>query len=223
MARISKQRKKRWFPIMAPKLFNQQVLGKSYVYEGSTLLGRILTVNMMTLTRNIRKQNIKVKFKIEELKGSNLTTSMMSYELIPSAVKRLVRRSKNKIEESFVVKTGDNVKIRIKPLIITRNKIKSSIVIALRKKLVEELTKRIGKLNFEALIKDMISNKLQKDVKYSLNKVYPVKISEIRVLKVLEVGEKPKVKEEPQKLPEETESPKQEKTEQTLVKEQPKP
>jgi len=48
-------KKKKWVPIQAPKLFNEQIIGESLVGEAQELVGRRATVSLMTLTGDPQK------------------------------------------------------------------------------------------------------------------------------------------------------------------------
>ena len=50
-----KRKKKRWLPILAPKLYNENHLGESFVHDESELIGK--RVKMMH--RKIKIQTIK--------------------------------------------------------------------------------------------------------------------------------------------------------------------
>lgn len=182
MAKTSKI-KKRWIPIMAPKLFREQQIGETYILEPEKLVGRNLTVNLMSLTNDIKKQNFSVQFLITQVDNSKAYTKTLGLKMSPAALKRLVRRGKTRLDESFVLAIKDEV-IRIKPLIVTRNVVKGSVKFALRQKLIEELTKKICAMNLSDIINEVISTKMQRSMKEILSKVYPLRVFEIRHVKI---------------------------------------
>ena len=139
-----KVRKKQWFQIVAPKLFHNQPVGEIYLYDAADALGRYVNVNLMNLTRDFKRQNINIKLVINRVSDNKAFTDVAGYKMIPASIKRMVRRGKNKIEMSLVAETADKKKVRIKPILITRNLVKSSVSLGLRKK-VEELVLRILK------------------------------------------------------------------------------
>ena len=50
--------KKKWVEILSPKVFNQQPVGQTYVYEAREALGKPITANLMSLTKNHRRLKI---------------------------------------------------------------------------------------------------------------------------------------------------------------------
>ena len=54
---IVKLKKKQWFPIIAPKQFDNAVIGETLVYEPSAMLGKTLSHSLMNLTNDTKRQS----------------------------------------------------------------------------------------------------------------------------------------------------------------------
>lgn len=188
---IVKLKKKQWYPILAPKQFGEGVLGETLVSDPKLMLGKTLSHNLMNLTNDPKRQNINVYFKVVSVENGKGLTSIVGYEIIPSSVKRFVRRNSEKMNLSFECETADNVLIRIKPLIITRADVKGSVAAKMRNTIVHNLIKTVKKANYADLLNDIISHKLQSELRAGLSKMYPLKVCEIRYLGI-EEREKPK-------------------------------
>ena len=193
----SKVKKKQWYPIVAPKQFEDAVIGETLVYDPGAMIGKTLSHNLMNLTNDIKRQNINIHFKVTELDGSKAKTAIIGYEIMPSSVKRFVRRNSEKIDLSFVCDTADNVLLRVKPLVVSRADVKGSVAAKLRHNVVNHLTKTIKKLKYDELINELISHKIQSEMRAILNKIYPVKVCEIRYLGI-EPGERKSGEEQPE-------------------------
>src|SRR3972149_2493149 len=126
-----KWKKKKWVDILAPKLFNSKKIGETLVDEVDQMLGSTVTTSIALLTNNIKKQNLLVTLKLVKYEGDKAQTQIKSFELEQSFVSRLVRKGVSKVADSFEVECKDKRKVRVKPLIVTRGKIKSSIAKAL--------------------------------------------------------------------------------------------
>lgn len=179
---IAKLKKKRWYQIIAPQQFDNVVLGETLVYEPNAMLGKTLSHSLMNLTNDPKRQNINIHFKVVEVEGDKGKTSIVGYQIIPSSVKRFVRRNSEKMDLSFACETADNVFLRVKPLVITKADVKGSIAAKLRNNIVQLLIKTIKKMNYNDVINDLISHKLQAMMRENLNKIYPLKVCEIRHL-----------------------------------------
>lgn len=199
-------KKKRWVAIIAPKLFNEQLLGESFVEEPSQLVGRCVSVSLMTLTGDPQKQNVSVSFKIVGVQNDMVTTELTGYKLLPAAAKKMMRRKRNKIEDSFIVESADKKIIRVKPLIVTRGNTTGSVLATMQKLERAFIAKMISQSDVDSLIRDIVQKKLQSSLSQLLRRLYPVGACEIRMLEVIPVE---KVKElglkitlPPDKLPE---------------------
>ncbi|MGE0793352.1 MAG: hypothetical protein AB7V77_04220 [Candidatus Woesearchaeota archaeon] len=183
---VIKKGKKKWHPIHAPQLFGEALLGETYVYETSDIEGKYITANLSTITKNMRKQNANIQFKVVKVVEGKGVTKVIGYSMITAAVKRLVKRGRDKIADSFLTKSNDKQIIRVKPLSITANHTTNMIKSACRletRKIVREFafTKTA-----EQLIESIVSGKLQKLVKDGIKKIYPIKSVDIRMAKVEE-------------------------------------
>ena len=186
---VKKVKKKQWYSIVAPKQFEDAVIGETLVYDPEAMIGKTLSHNLMNLTNDTKRQNINIHFKVTELDNNKAKTAIIGYEILPSSVKRFVRRNSEKVDLSFVCDTADNVRLRVKPLVVTRSDVKGSVAAKLRHNIVQHLTRTIKKLKYDELINELIIHKLQSEMRAILNKIYPVKVCEIRRL-CLEAGER---------------------------------
>ena len=183
---VAKLKKKQWYPIIAPKQFDNVVIGETLVYEPQQMLGKTLSHSLMNLTNDMKRQNVSIRFKIVEVEDNKAKTSIMGYEIVPSSVKRFVRKASEKVDLSFTCETADNVFLRVKPLVITKSDIKGSTAARLRHNVIALLTKTIKKMTYEEVINDLILHKMQSMMRENLNKIYPLKVCEIRYLGIEE-------------------------------------
>jgi small subunit ribosomal protein S3Ae len=182
---VDKWRKKKYFSVLAPKIFQERELGQTIAYDSSSLEGRRMCTNLMTLTGNIKNQHIVITFKVNRVQGDTAFTMVEKCEVVPSALKRKVRRQRNRLDESFQCVTKDNKIIRIKPLIITRGKTSRSVLSALRKAVLQFVVNSVRKADYDYLVMDIITNKFQRSIANSINKIMPVRSVDIRVMKYL--------------------------------------
>ncbi|GEM_PF-1727027 len=182
-------KKKRWHRILSPKVFNEQIIGETPALEPDTLVGRTIAVNLATLARDMKRQGIYLTFEVGKVMGDTAFTYLKKYEMMSSSIKRLVRRNRDRIDDSFLCTTADNVPVRVKPFLLTRNSTKHSIGTALRRGTREFLSRTVRKLSYDVLIQDIVTGKLQRAWRDTLKNIYPLKICDIRVLE-LELGGK---------------------------------
>ena len=177
--------KKRWVSIVAPKLFNEQIIGESYLAEPDSAIGRTVQVSMMALTGEPQKQSLNIKFKIVNRVGEKLMTELVEYQISPAAVRRMGRRGKARVEESMRVVTSDGKVLRVKPFLIARGRPKGAVMANVRKTIRQRLPMLVAKVTLEGFFDEILSYRMQRTLADSVRKIYPIALSEIRWAKIL--------------------------------------
>jgi len=178
------KKKKIWFTIIAPKSFREVVLGETPAFDGQDIIGKIVKVNLMNIVRDPKKQNTNILFKITNVEGTQARTTIYGYEIIPSSIKRLVKRRRGKIDDSFVCETKDKMLIGIKPMVITNGRTQNTVLTNIRKKIRHVASKYLLTLTYEQFINELISGRFQGKLKEEIKKVYPARIIEIKKVKI---------------------------------------
>src|SRR3989338_10042314 len=169
-----KKLKKKWISILANKEFNNQEIGETYVSETEECIGRTIRVNLMTLTKDPKKQNFNAYFKITKVNASKAESELWGYELQVAQLKKITKKSKSKVEDSFIYETKDNKKMILKPILITKSLTYRSCRQDLRKQTRAFLTDYTKNLDSSKLFQDIINNKLQRDLKNNAKKIVPL-------------------------------------------------
>jgi len=222
---LLKKKKKTWHKIRATSLFNDMVLGESPVVDVASLIGRPLKINLMFLTNDIKKQQININFRISQIKGDYAVAEVVGFEILPAAIKRMIRRNRDRIGNSIICYSKDGKKLRMKFILITRNSTKRSINTALNNKCVEFLQAYTQKLNFDQVMHNLINKRIQLGIKDALKKTYPLKFADISMMNVIGQRKPMSVKEtetteEKKPVTEAKEEAKEEKPKKTVKKEE---
>ncbi len=208
---LAKGKKKRWFPITATKMFNEMIIGEIPAYEPEDLVGKTITVNMMFLTNDPKKQNNRISFRIVQVDEGKTVTEVYECKILPSHVRRLVRRGKTRLDDSIVLKSKDGVNARYKPLTLTRGVTSTAVIKGLREKMIGYMNRKVQNNTFEDIVKELIMGRFQGGLKAEMAKIFPMGVCDIRVLKRMDTDptstkvEKPV--EEPVKKEEKKEEP----------------
>jgi ribosomal protein S3AE len=195
-AELKKQKKKKWCPIVAPEIFQNKIIGESLLDDASMLMNRTVTANMMQLTGDVKRQNINIMFRVKDVKEGKGFTEAVKFEISPSSLRRLAKREKEKLTDSFVVKTADGKLVRIKPLMITNNATTGSVTADLIKKCRVVCKEMINKMKFDQIMMELVSYKFQKDVRDALHRTYPLRSFDVRMLSIETKKKKETVEEE---------------------------
>jgi ribosomal protein S3AE len=179
-------KKKKWYPIISTKIFREDEVGKTYLVDSASAIGRKIKVSLMQITGDPKAQNTKIEFKIIGQHEGKLLTEVLGYELTNAAMKRMIRRGRTKLQDSIVLETLDKKKVRIKPVVVTRNKILSGAKKELRRRMLAYVKDNVAKLNFENLIIDLLNKKFQRTGNETLRKLCPVYTFDIQKLRIIE-------------------------------------
>ena len=170
------KRKQRFFDVEIPILKKETQL---QAYELNELEGRILSYD---LTRLLRGKNMLAQFKVS-VKQDKAEASPIDVKILPSFIRRMVRKGTHQVDDSFVVETKEG-KVIIKPFLITRRKVPRAIRTALRNSAKEILTDYAKERTPFQMFEDVLKNSLQKELSIRLKKIYPLSLCEIRILKI---------------------------------------
>jgi len=182
MAKIVK--KKRWYNIVAPELFKSQVIGQTYLGDAPEAVGRSVSVNMSSLMGDSSRQNSKATFKITGVNGENLQTTFVKYQIVPSALKKMVKRNRSKIDDSYALKLNDAI-AKFKIIIITKSNARGTIEALLFKVARAWVAMQASRITFEQLLIDSVQKKFTKALQRYLSRIYPVTVCEVRYLEKL--------------------------------------
>lgn len=161
--------KKKFFEVSLPLIEHST---KLIAAEEEELIGKTIKVD---LTRKLRGKSLEITFKIDK-KGKAVPKRL---NLLGYYIRRMMRKSADYVEDSFSTPTK-NASLRVKPFLITRNKVSRRVRKALRNKAKEEIAKALKDEDYENIFLEVISNKFQKSLSLKLKKIYPLSLCEIR-------------------------------------------
>lgn len=179
---IQTWKKKRWLPIISEKVCENNMLGETPVEETEKIIGRTIDVNMFTITGDMKKQHMTITYKIHTFRDNKFYAIPIGYSISSSYMKRAVRKGRNRIDDSFAVKTRDNKIVRIKVLMVTRAMTNRSSKCLLKKFMQCESIDIAKRLDFYQLMNEIVGRRFLYKINGLLNKVYPLKQLEIKML-----------------------------------------
>ena len=172
------KRKKKFFDVEIP-LINK--VTNLRAFELKDLDGKFLKYD---LTRTLKGKGTLIQLKVK-IEGDRAIASPRKIKLMPSYLKRMVRKGTNYVEDSFSADCED-FQLRIKPFLITRRRVSRAVRKALREKAREELIEYVKDKDVETIFQDLLKNQIQKPLSLKLKKIYPLSLCEIRVLEAKE-------------------------------------
>ena len=184
-----KWKSKRWFSIRAPRNpWAFKVIGETMAEEEDMLIGRHFEILQYELDGDFSKMNVKVQFRITEVIGSDALTEYIGHELLKDHIRRQVRRDRGKIDDTIDMVTKDGYYIRVKPMMITRNKIKASQKQEMRAQ-ARDLIIKFGATNtWIDLQKASLDGTLEAQIREAASKIQPVRDVMIRRTQLIQSG-----------------------------------
>lgn len=181
----TKVKKKKWVPVLAPSIFNNVLLGETHVIEDDQVTKKHITLNLMPIMNDMRKQSFEARFKVVSLKEGKADTALVGLRMVPSALKRLIRRGRNKIEDSFLAKLKTGQIVRIKPVVVTHTSCSKGAQTAIRLAMKAKLKELLKTTNLDAFVKEIVDNKLGRILKGVANEHHPTRSVDIKSIMLI--------------------------------------
>ncbi len=183
-----KWKSKNWYSIKAPDMFNRAKIAEALSDEPEKLIGRTTEVTVQDITGDFSKMHIKVKLKIFDVRGMDAYTVFVGHDMTSDYVRRMTRRKRTKTDVIIDVYTRDEYLIRLKPLIISERRIKSSQQSAIREIVLKTIEKYAGTRTISEVVKGIISGEMGKVTAVACKVIQPSQRVEIRKSDVLQTG-----------------------------------
>jgi small subunit ribosomal protein S3Ae len=182
---VDKWKKKKWFELIAPKIFENRAIGETPAEKGKAVVGRTAWVTVDELTGQRKLRHIAVQFKVTEVKESKAFTEAVGFEVNQSYIRRMVRRRITKIETVVTDTTKDGKKARVKVIAISSRKLEKRKEKEIRKGIIETVASDIQKKTFDQLVQELIfgitTAKIIKRTK-DIDRLRKIEISKTRIL-----------------------------------------
>lgn len=184
-----KWKSKRWYTIRAPRFpWDFKNIGETLGESDEHILGRIYSMTLQEFNGDFTKMHILLKFKVASCVGQDAITQFIGHEHQNDHIRRQVRRYRGKVDAVVDVVTKDGFLIRMKPMIITQNRIKTSVKQSIREKASETIRTTAAKMTYADLQKLMLSGELEESITNVVKVIYPTKTCIIRKSQLLQEG-----------------------------------
>lgn len=174
---VKKGIKKKFFEVSIPLTATK---AKLYAASLEELHNKTIKIDM---TKNLRGKNVELRAKVQVINGEP-TSELISMIVTPSAIRRVLRRGTDYVEDSFEASCKDSL-LRIKPFMITRNRVSRVVRKELRNGARKFIEQYITIKSTREIFSDLMTNKLQKAISLRVKKVYPLAFCEIRWIEVI--------------------------------------
>ncbi len=180
-----KIKKKKWVQIVDSGMFGSKVVGETYVEDTKLVLGKTITVNMIDITNDPKRQSINVMLQVSAIKEDKGVADVIGFGLNTSSVKRMMRRGKQRVDMSEIHTTKDLKRVKIKPFMVSRVATYNSTLTSIRHATHKFLVETFKKSTYEDILSQLLSGKIQRTLGDMLDKIVPLSSCEIRELRLL--------------------------------------
>ncbi|CAD7944592.1 unnamed protein product [Amoebophrya sp. A25] len=201
--------KKVWYDIKAPTYFNCKgnKVGRTCVtktqgnkIETEGLKGRICEFNMADIQDGSEDGFKKIKLEIQEIQGKNCLTDFHGLGITRDKMCQMIKKKHSLIDAVADCKTADGYVVRIFVIGFTKDVKDHQVKVftyaqtaqikAIRKKMVATVQQIVGAGQLKDLVKFLIMDKIETDIKSATNRVYPLDPVHIHKVKIIK---KPKL------------------------------
>jgi len=184
-----KWKSKRWYTIRAPRHpWAFKVIGETIAEDESMLIGRNYEILQNELDGDFSKMHVKVQFRITGVVGGDALTEYIGHEMLKDHIRRQVRRDRGKVDDTVDIVTEDGFYVRIKPLLISRNRIKGSQKQEMRTLAREVILKTGATSTWIDLQKSSLDGTLEAKIREAVSKIQPVRGVMIRRTQLIQTG-----------------------------------
>lgn len=180
-----KWKAKTWFNVRAPPMYNGAVIAETLADEPDKLMGRVAEATLQDLTGDFSKMHIKMRFKVQAVRGNECGTKFAGHELTSDYIRRLTRRKHSKIDAVVDVTTKDGFSFRIKPMAVTERRAQSSQEQEIRRICERVISGAAAEHDHAQFIKEVVNGDLGQVIFQQARKIYPLKRVEIRKSEVV--------------------------------------
>ena len=184
-----KWKSKRWFTIRAPRHpWSFRVIGETIAEDEEQLIGRHYEMVQNELDGDFSKMHVKVQFRISGVVGADALTEYIGHEFLKDHIRRQVRRDRGKIDDTVDVVTEDGFYIRIKPLMISRHRLKGSQKQQMRT-LARDIILKVGATStWVDFQKATLDGTLEAQIREAASKIQPIRDVMIRRTQLMQSG-----------------------------------
>ena len=184
-----KWKSKRWYTIRAPRHpWAFKVIGETIAEDEAMLIGRNYEILQNELDGDFSKMHVKVQFRITSVVGGDALTEYIGHEMLKDHIRRQVRRDRGKVDDTVDIVTEDGFYVRIKPLLISRNRIKGSQKQEMRTLAREVILKTGATTTWIDLQKSTLDGTLEAKIREAVSKIQPVRGVMIRRTQLIQTG-----------------------------------
>ena len=184
-----KWKAKRWFSIRAPRNpWSFKTIGETLAEDEKMLVGRHYEIMQNELDGDFTKMHVKIRFRVVEVIGNDAITEFIGHDIMKDHVRRQIRRDRGKIDDAIDVVTEDGFYVRIKPMMVTRSRVRGSQKQESRVIARNTIIKHCAKNTWISVQKSLLDGSLEEEVGKAVSKIQPLRTIFFRRSQLIQSG-----------------------------------
>ena len=184
-----KWKAKRWFSIRAPRNpWSFKTIGETLAEDEKMLVGRHYEIMQNELDGDFTKMHVKIRFRVVEVIGNDAITEFIGHDIMKDHVRRQIRRDRGKIDDAIDVVTEDGFYVRIKPMMVTRSRVRGSQKQESRVIARNTIIKHCAKNTWISVQKSLLDGSLEEEVGKAVSKIQPLRTIFFRRSQLIQTG-----------------------------------
>ncbi len=187
---------KKWFTITAPNFLNNAKVGEIPANDDASIINRIVRIPLKEITNDFSHMYTSVKLRVVEVRGKSIYSKFIGHQVAREYIRTLIRRNNSFIELVLPVKSKDGVEFTVKIISITQVKASAKQKTLVSNLVSAYLKKKVSTTDFGEFIKDVLFSKIGAELNKELNKIVPIKKTEVWKTELKEEFDTPQAKTE---------------------------
>jgi small subunit ribosomal protein S3Ae len=182
--RVEGWKAKSWYKVYTPESLGKVYIGDTIANDPENVVGRVMQTTLGEIINDYARQNVKMKFRVENVTGDAAYTDFIGHELTRDYLRSLVKRRTSRIDSHVPVTTKDGKKVDLTVTCYTLTRANLSQTHAIRGLMAQKAQEMAREGDFNALLNGIVTGEISKEIFKAVKPLFPVRRVEIIKSKV---------------------------------------
>jgi len=182
--RVEGWKAKSWYKVYTPEGLGKTYIGDTIANGPENLVGRIMQTTLGEIINDYSRQNVKMKFRVNDVAADAAYTEFIGHELTRDYLRSLVKRRTSRIDAHIPVTTKDGKKVDLTVTCYTLTRANLSQTHAIRGLIMERVQAMVKEAEFSALLNGIVTGDISKELFKAVKPLFPIRRVEIIKSKV---------------------------------------
>jgi small subunit ribosomal protein S3Ae len=182
--RVEGWKAKSWYKVYTPDSLGKAYIGDTIANDPENVVGRIMQTTLGEIINDYARQNVKMKFRVENVTGDAAYTEFIGHELTRDYLRSLVKRRTSRIDCHVPVTTKEGKKVDLTVTCYTLTRANLSQTHAIRGLMAQKAQEMAKEGDFNALLNGIVTGEISKEIFKAVKPLFPVRRVEIIKSKV---------------------------------------